>query len=91
MFVELCEDFANYKAYIISLEEGDYQYWVVAAWHTDSKVTDHNKGDLTVMEFVKGWDGPVKQRGERPATSLERAWLGTLIEIYDYKEDRLMF
>lgn len=85
MFVDLCEDMANYKAYYVAVNEEDPQYWVVASWFKDSKVTDHNEGDLFITEWEVRWDRHVKVRGERKATSLERAWLETLIEVYDYR------
>lgn len=84
MIVKLVENFANYKSYTVRSATDDYRYWVVTAWHTDSRATDHIKGDLCILEYVNGWAGPVKQRGERPASSLERAWLATLIDVYDY-------
>lgn len=86
MLVELVEDFANYKSYTVRTATEDYgsPYWVVTAWHTDSRTTQHIKGSLCILEYVDGWNGPIKQRGERPATSLERAWLSTLFEVYDY-------
>ena len=84
MFVEPLEESPNYRSYVVTVEELDDHHWVVATWFTDSRVTDHIKGDLTITEWRAGWDGPVKLRGERPATSLERAWLRSLIEVSSY-------
>lgn len=65
--------------------EGTNHVWDVVAWRENAKVTSHIKGDLMVKEFQRSWDGvTVPVRGERPATSLERQWLSTLIEIFDY-------
>lgn len=77
------------KSYVLESEESqdldyDFTYWVVTAWFEDSKVTDHISGDLMIQEWRRLWDREEPRGRERRASSLERAWLSTLIEVPGY-------